>query len=328
MTMHRRAALAAISTLLVGARARAQSGSAASAYPTRAVTVLAPFAAGGTVDIVARLLGQKMGADLHQIFIVDNRGGAGGTIATGMLAHAAPDGYTLMVQHMGLAFNAGLYDKLPFDTARDILPVAYIGATPNVLVVANSLPVKSFAEFLALAKEKPGGINYGSGGVGSAGHVSMEVLQAATGIRLTHVPYKGSGPALIDLMSGQIQTMLLTIPAVMSFIQSGKLRAIATSGQRRTPALPNLPTIAESGVKSFDYEPWYGLFAPKGTPAPIVQKLHGAVNLALADPDIVGKLGQQGLEVQAMTREQFADIVTRDIAAWGKTIKTLGIRGE
>lgn len=322
---HRRLALAA---LALAATFHVQAADAPAAYPTRPITVLAPFAAGGTVDIVARILGQKLGQDLGQSFIVDNKGGAGGTIATGMLARAAPDGYTLMVHHVGLAFNASLYDKLPFDTARDVLPLAYIGATPNVLVVTNSLPANTVPEFLALARKSPGSINYGSGGMGSAGHLPMEVLQGSTGVKLQHVPYKGSGPAITDLMSGQIQAMLLTIPAVMPFIQSGKLRAIATSGRKRTPALPNLPTLDEAGVKGFDYAPWYGFFAPAGTPPAVVARLHAAINKVLADPDVVKTLGQQGLEVQTMSREQFAGIVTADIAQWGKTIRALGVKGE
>jgi tripartite-type tricarboxylate transporter receptor subunit TctC len=243
-----------------------------------------------------------------------------------MLARAAPDGYTLMVNHQGLAFNVSLYDKLPYDTARDIMPIAYIGATPNVLVVTNSLPVKTVGEFLAFAKSET--VNYGSGGYGSAGHLPMAVLQSTTGIKLAHVPYKGSGPAMIDLMSGQIQAMLLTIPAVMPHIQSGKVRAIATSGLRRSPALPALPTLNEAGVKGFEYLPWYGFFAPAGTPAPIARKLHAAVNRVLSDPEIVAKLGQQGLEVHAMTREQFGEVVNQDIAKWGKIIKTLGIKAD
>jgi tripartite-type tricarboxylate transporter receptor subunit TctC len=297
-------------------------------YPTRPVTVLAPFAAGGTVDIVARIICHKLSQELGQSFIVDNKGGAGGTIATAMLARAAPDGYTLMVHHQGLAFNASLYDKLPFDTARDVMPLAYIGATPNVLVVPNSLPVSTVPEFLALARKSPGRINYGSGGMGSAGHLPMEVLQASTGVKLQHVPYKGSGPAITDLMSGQIQAMLLTIPAVMPFIQSGKLKAIATSGSKRTPALPQLPTLNEAGVKGFDYAPWYGFFTPAGTPPAVVARLHTAINKVLSDPEIVKTLGQQGLEVQTLSREQFAGIVTADIAQWGKTIRALGVKVE
>lgn len=298
----------------------------ASDWPAKPVTVLAPFAAGGTVDIVARIVGNKLGRELGQTFVVENRGGAGGTIATGMLARAAPDGYTLMLHHQGLAFNASLYDKLPYDTVRDIMPVAYVGMTPNVLVVTNSLPVKTVDEFLASAKAKV--VNYGSGGHGSAGHLPMEVMQSMTGIKMEHVPYKGSGPAINDLISGQIQAMLLTIPAVMPHIQSGKVRALATSGARRSPALPALPTLDEAGIKGFEYSPWYGFFAPAGTPAPIVRKLHDAVNKVLKDPEIASKLAQQGLEVRAMTREQFGQLVTNDIAKWGKTIKTLGIKAN
>jgi tripartite-type tricarboxylate transporter receptor subunit TctC len=318
----RRAALAALASLCAGSVSA--GGDAASAYPAKPVTILAPFAPGGTVDIIARLLGQKLGAELKQTFLIENHGGAGGSIATGMLARAAPDGYTLMLHHIGLAFNDALY-KLPFDTRRDIVPVAYVGATPNVLVVTNKLPVHTVAEFLAYAKSHPGAINYGSGGLGSAGHLPMEVLQSDTGVRLTHVPYKGSGPAITDLIAGQIQAMLLTIPAVMPFIQSGKLRAIATSGARRSPALPDLPTLGEGGVKGFDYEPWYGVFAPRGTPAPIIAKLHAAINTVLQDPAVVANLGRQGLEVHAVSRQQFADEVDRDITAWGKTIHKLAV---
>lgn len=322
MTLTRRhtlIALAGSSVLSV----RAQPS--ASDYPNRTVTLLAPFAAGGTVDIVSRLIGQKLSMALGQTFVTDNRGGAGGTIATAMLAKAAPDGYTLMVHHMGLAFNAGLYDRLPYDT-RDILPIAYVGATPNVLVVTNELPVKTVADFLALAKAKPGSINYGSGGIGSAGHIAMEVLQAATGIHLTHVPYKGSGPAIIDLIAGQIQAMLLTIPAVIPFVQSGKLRAIATSGAKRSPPFPQLPTFEEAGVKGFEYAPWYGFFAPRGTPMAIVQTLNAAIEKILRDPEIVSKLGQQGLEVLTMSQAAFAELVSKDIVSWTKTIRTLGLR--
>jgi tripartite-type tricarboxylate transporter receptor subunit TctC len=306
--------------------ATAAPSALANEWPAKPVTVLAPFAAGGTVDIVARIVGNKLSKELGQPIIVENRGGAGGTIAAGMLARAAPDGYTLMVNHQGMAFNVSLYDNLSYDTVRDIIPIAYIGTTPNVLVVTNSLPVKTVGEFLAYAKSKQ--VNYGSGGYGSAGHLPMEVMQSMTGIKMQHVAYKGSGPAITDLIGGQIQAMLLTIPAVIPHIQSGKLRAIATSGLRRSPALPDLPTLDEAGIKGFEYLPWYGFFAPAGTPAPVIKKLHAAVNKVLIDPEVVSKLGQQGLEVRAMTREQFGEIVTSDIEKWSKTIKKLGIKSN
>lgn len=328
MIIRRIALLWAGLSLAVASAASIALPASAADWPARPITVIVPFSAGGTVDIVARIVGQKLSRELGQNVIIENRTGAGGTIATAMLAHAAPDGYTLMAQHMGLAFNAALYDTLSFDTARDVLPLAYIGATPNVLVTTNSLPVKSVGDFIRLAKSKPGEINYGSGGIGSAGHLPMAVLESTAGVKMVHVPYRGAAPAMNDLVSGQIQTMLQTIPAVMPYIQSGKVQAIATSGKVRSSALPNLPTLQEAGIKGFDYAPWYGLFAPAGTPAAIVKKLHAAVNKVLNDPDVASKLGQQGLDVHAMSREQFADIVAADIAKWGATIKTLGLKVE
>jgi tripartite-type tricarboxylate transporter receptor subunit TctC len=297
-------------------------------WPVKPVTLLVPFAAGGTVDIVARTIGQRLGANLGQNFIADNRGGAGGIIATMAVARATPDGHTLLFHHLGLVFNAALYEKLPYDTQRDLVPVAYIGATPNVLVLNNKLPIRTVQEFLAAARAKPASINYGSGGVGSAGHLPMELLRSTTRIDLVHVPYKGSGPAITDLLGGQIQAMLLTIPAVMPYIASGSLRPLATSGKRRSPALPNLPTLAESGVEGFDYAPWYGVFAPAGTSPAVVNAIHVAINKVLEDPDVNRNLASQGLEVQAMSREQFAGMVHADLAKWARIIRELNIKAD
>ena len=309
--------LAAVTCAPLGARAQA--------YPAKSITMLVPFAPGGTSDIVARMIQPGMAKDLGVSIVVENRGGGGGVIATGMLARAAPDGYTVMINHQGLAFNATLNRNLPYDTLKDLAPVALAGATPNVLVVNPLLGVQSVAEFLDLARARPGTINYGSGGVGSAGHLPVELLQMMTGVKLVHVPYKGSGPALTDLMSGQIQAMLLTIPAAMPFIAGGKLHAIATSGTKRNPALPNLPTIEESGVKGFEYAPWYGVFAPAAVPAAFLDRLHAAVNKAVADPEVRQKLLQQGMEVQPRARAEFAEQVRDDVAKWARIIEPLGI---
>jgi tripartite-type tricarboxylate transporter receptor subunit TctC len=300
----------------------------AQAYPTRPIRMLVPFAAGGTVDIVARLLGTKLAEQLGQQFVVENRGGAGGTIATAMLAKSPGDGYTLMTMHQGLAFNAGLYANLPYDTLRDLAPIASVGATPNVLVVTEALPAKTLQEFLAYARANPGHIAYGSGGVGSAGHLSVELLQSLTGTKLTHVPYKGSGPALTDLIGGQIQAMLLTMPAAMPFVKGGKVRTIATSGARRSPALPELPTIAEAGVPGYEYMPWYGVFGPAALPKPLAARLNQAINKTLAETEVRDRLAQLGLEIQAMTSEQFAELVRADVVRWGKIIRDLGVRAE
>lgn len=308
--------------LLAGVQAPAQ------AYPTRPIRMLVPFTAGGTVDIVARLVGAKLFDELGQQVVVENRGGAGGSIAAAMLAKSPGDGYTLMTMHQGLAFNATLYSNLPYDTLRDLAPIAYVGATPNVLVVTDALPVKTLPGFLAYARANPGRIAYGSGGVGSAGHLSVELLQSLTGAKLTHVPYKGSSPAIADLIGGQIQAMLLTMPAVISYVKSGKVRAIATSGARRSPALPELPTIAEAGVAGYEYTPWYGVFGPATMPKELVARLNQAINKTLANAEMADKLAQQGLEVSAMTSGEFAQIVRADVARWGKIIRDAGLRAE
>ena len=321
MTHSFRRASAAFVCVLAAASAFAQG------YPARPIRMLVPFSAGGTVDIVARLLGAKLSADLGQPFVVENKGGAGGTIAAALLAKSPGDGYTLMMMHQGLAFNASLYD-LPYDTLRDLAPIAQVGATPNALVVTHLLPVKTMQEFLAYARANPGGIAYGSGGIGSAGHLSVELLQSLTGTKFTHVPYKGSGPAITDLISGQIQAMLLTMPSVMPYVKGGKVRAIATSGARRSPALPDLPTIAEAGVPGYEYTPWYGMFGPGALPKERIARLNSAVNRALADAGVREKLAQQGLEVHTMTSEEFAGIVRADVTRWGKIIRELGVRGE
>ena len=312
----------ALACLLAAAQALAQ------AYPTRPIRMLVPFAAGGSVDIVARLLGVKLSEELGQPFVVENKGGAGGTIAASLLAKSAGDGYTLMTMHQGLAFNASLYPDLPYDTLRDLTPIAHVGATPNVLVLTNALPAKTMQEFLAYARANPGGIAYGSGGIGSAGHLSVELLQSLTSTKFTHVPYKGSGPAITDLISGQIQAMLLTMPSVMPYVKGGKVQAIATSGARRSPALPGLPTIAEAGVPGYEYTPWYGMFGPGTLPKPLVARLNSAVNTSLADAGVREKLAQQGLEVQSMTSDQFTEILRADVTRWGKIVRELGVRAE
>jgi tripartite-type tricarboxylate transporter receptor subunit TctC len=294
----------------------------------KVTTILVPFASGGTVDIIARQLAPDLGSNLGDSIVIDNRGGAGGTIATAKLATSTPDGKTLMFQHMGFVFNPALYEKLPFDSRKDIVPVASIGITPNVLVVTNKFPAKTVAEFIAYAKKNPYKVNYGSGGIGSAGHLAMEIFQDAGQFQATHIPYKGSGPAITDLISGQIQAMFMTIAAIKPYIDSGQVRAIATSGLMRTPSLPSVPTLNESGLKGFSYEPWYGVFAPAKTPQKSLEQINAAVNDALKNPDNQAKLAIQGLEVKTMTMIQFSNIVDADLLKWGKVIKRLNIKAE
>jgi tripartite-type tricarboxylate transporter receptor subunit TctC len=322
MTRRFRNAFAAFACMLAAAPAFAQG------YPARAVRVLVPFSAGGTVDIVARIVGAKLASDLGQPFLVENKPGAGGTIAAAQLAKSPGDGYTLMMMSQALAYSASLYPDLPYDSLRDLAPVAFVGATPNALVVTNSLPVTTVQEFLAYARANPGRVAYGSAGVGSAGHLAVELLQSLTGTRLTHVPYKGNAPVLTDLIGGQIQVSLLTMPSVMPYVKGGKVRAIATSGLRRSPALPEVPTIAEAGVPGYEYTPWYGMFGPGTLPRELTARINAAVNRALAEAGLGEKLAQQGLEVHAMASDQFREIVRGDVARWGKIIRELGVRGD
>jgi len=322
MTRRFQYAFAAFACMLAAASAFAQG------YPARPIRMLVPFSAGGNVDIVARVVGAKLAADLRQPFVVENKAGAGGTIGVATLAKSPGDGYTLMMMNQALAFSASLYSDLPYDTLRDLAPIAYVGATPNALVITNSLPVKTLQEFLAYARANPGRIAYGSAGIGGATHLAVELLQSLTGTKLTHVPYKGSGTALTDLISGQIQAMLVPMPAVMPYVKGGKLRALATSGASRSPALPGLPTIAEAGVPGYEYTTWFGMFGPGTLPKPLVARLNTAVNKALDDPELGGKLAQQGLEVRATTSGQFTEIVRGDVARWGKIIREIGVRGE
>jgi len=300
----------------------------AQAYPAKPVRVLVPFAPGGTSDIVARLISAKLSEEFGQQFVVENRGGAGGTIATAIVAKAPPDGYLILAGHQGVAFNATLYTKLPYETAKDLLPVAMIGPTPNVLVTTNSFAPKTVQEFLAHARDNPGVVTYGSGGVGSAAHLSVELLEALSQTKLVHIPYKGAGPALSDLVSGQIQCMVVTLPAAMGYIKGGKLKAIATSGARRTPAMPDLPTIAEGGVPGYEFAPWYGWFVPAGTPRPVVERLNLAVNKMIAAPALKEQFSSLGLDPEPMTPERFAEVFTADIARWGGIIRKLGLKAD
>ena len=304
------------------------SGALAQAYPAKPVKLLVPFSPGGTSDIVARLLSAKLSEELGQQFLVENRGGAGGTIATAIVAKAPADGYLILAGHQGVAFNATLYTKLSYDTAKDLLPIAMIGPTPNVLVTTNGFAPRTVQEFLAYARENPGTVTYGSGGVGSAAHLSVELLEALSQTKLAHIPYKGAGPALSDLVSGQIQCMVVTLPAAMGYIKGGKLKAIATSGAKRTPAMPDLPTIAEGGVPGYEFAPWYGWFVPAGTPRPIVERLNLAVNKVIAAPALKEQFASLGLDPEPMTPERFAEVFAADIARWGGIIRKLGLKAD
>lgn len=301
------------------------SGATAFSQPAP-VTMLVPFSAGGTVDIVARVVGQQLTKDSGVSVIVENRVGAGGAIATGIAAKAKPNGQTILVHHQGIVYNSFLVDNLPYDLKRDLMPLATVGATPNALVVPASSSIKTMADFVAVAKAQPGKLNYGSAGLGSNAHLAMELLQGAAGIKLTHVPYKGMPPALADVAGGQIDAVLTTIPAALTYIQGGRVRAIATSGLKRSSALPDLPTIDESGVRGFEYQPWYGFFVPTGTSTSTIETLSKSIVEAVSKPEVAKKFASEGLDVRPLGHVQFTEALGDDIKKWGGIIKTLGLK--
>ena len=316
-------ALAIASTALVCIAAHAGES-----YPSKPIRFIIPYAPGGTTDIIARLLGQKLTEDLGQQVVVDIRAGAGSMIGTELAAKSPPDGYTMLLSNIGLAFNETLYPKRTYDALRDLAPISLVGVTPNAFVIHPSVPAKTMKDFLAFAKARSGQLSYASGGIGSSSHLSMELLQSLTGIKFNHVPYKGAGPALIDVAAGNVPFQLNSMPAVMNHVHSGRLRALAVSSAKRSQAVPDLPTIAESGVPGYDYVTWYGTLVPAQTPAAIVSRLNAAVQKALGTKDVREKLGAQGVEVEGSTPDAFGKIVRTDVEKWRKIINTAKIKAE
>ena len=317
------ACASAITVPLLGYRAAAQ------AWPTRNLSLIVPFTPGGSTDILARLLGQKLQESLGRSVIVESRPGAGGSIGSDQVAKATPDGHTLLMGHIGtLAVNPGIYPKLPYDPVRSFAPVSLIARVHNVLVVTPDLPVRSVADLIALARAQPGTLNYATGGNGSAAHIATAAFADAAGLNLVHVPYRGTSPAVQDLLGGRIQIMLTGAPVVLPLAQAGQLRALGVSGERRLAAAPELPTIAEAALPGFEASQWYGIVAPAGTPEPVVERLNAAIRAAFADPAVVTRLEQEGAEVWTSTPAEFKALIEAEIARWGALIRRAGIRAE
>jgi tripartite-type tricarboxylate transporter receptor subunit TctC len=295
---------------------------AAADYPARAIRMVVPFPAGGTTDILGRIAGQKITEALSQQVIIDNRGGAGGNIGTEIVAKAPPDGYTLLTDPGStLTINPHAYSKLGFDPVKDFAPITILAEVPNILEVHPALPVKNVKELIALAKSKPGQINYASTGAGQSTHLSMELFKSMAHIDINHIPYKGSAPALVDLIGGQVSVMFDNMPTSLPHVKAGKLRALAVSTVRRSFALPQLPTVAESGLPGFEVSVWFSVLAPAATPRDIVQKLNAVLVKALQSPDVKQRLAEQGAEPVGNTPEQFAATIQRDLAKWAKVDK-------
>ena len=303
--------------------------SLAQTYPSKTVRVVIPWPPGGSNDIVGRMAAQKLTEALGQQFIVDNRGGASGVLGAEVVAKSPPDGYTIMVHSTTHVGNAHLYgSKLAYNTLKDFTGVGLLSAQPGALTAHPSLPVKNVKEFIALAKSKPGQILYSSSGNGSAPHLQMALLISMTGIKIVHVPYKGGAPQVTALVAGEAQVSFATIGTVINQIKAGRLKALGVGSAKRTKQLPDVPTISESGVPGYEMNPWIGLFAPAGTPKPIIDKLNATINKAFATPDVVQKLEAQALDPWTSTPEEFNERIKVDYEKYGKLIKLTGAKVE
>jgi tripartite-type tricarboxylate transporter receptor subunit TctC len=298
-------------------------------YPSRPVVLVSPFPPGGSVSLVARIVAEKMGETLGQSIVVENRGGAGGTIGARSVAKSGPDGYTLLLGYTGtLAIGPSMYPNAGFDPRKDFAPVGRIGTAPTLLVVHPSLPVHSVAELVAYAKANPGKLNFGSAGIGTVGHLAGELMATMAGLKLVHVPYKGTGPAITDLLGGHIPMMFTPIPTAHAQATSGLLRALAVTSAERSSLLPDLPTVAESGLPGYEAALRYGLVAPAGTPRTVIERLNKELRVALAAQDVRSRLAADGAEVLPSTPEQYAADIDREEATWSKVVSTLGLKGE
>jgi tripartite-type tricarboxylate transporter receptor subunit TctC len=311
---------------LVALVAASASSLHAQTYPSRSLRIVVPFAPGGSTDIFARLIGERLAAALGQPVVIDNRPGAGGNIGAELVAKSPPDGYTLLMATTGvMAINNSLYRNLNYDAAKDLEPVSYIASITNVLIVPADSPLKSVGDLIAAAKAAPGKLTFASSGAGSSTHMSAELFKSMAGIDLLHVPYKGSGQALPDLITGRVSMMFENMPGAVSYIQSGKLNVLAVTGQKRTPALPDVKTVAESGVAGYESLSWSGIAVPSGTPRDVIARLNREINAILAAPEMRQKLTEQGAEAMGGTPEAFAEHIRRERDKWSRVVRDAAI---
>jgi len=316
-------------TLLVSIHGAYAQSNSTSAYPIRPIRAVVPLAPGGGTDTVGRLVMSKLSEFLGQQIVVDNRGGGGGTVGTDLVAKAAPDGYTILMGSITTnAVNPVLYKKLPYDHIRDFAAISMIGTVPNALVVHTSVAAKNMKEFIALAKASPGKVAYGSSGIGSAPHLSMELIKSMAGITMTHVPYKGAGAAVADVLGGQIQALCSSLAGLLPHIKSGRVRALGVTTSGRNPQLPDVPTIAESALPGYEVLIWYALFAPARTPSAVIARLNAETVKALNAADLKDRLTQQGLDVASSTPDALMAFVKSETAKWAKVAKDSGAQLE
>ena len=323
---HRRSIVAGgLAALVTGACLPAL---AAEAWPTKPITLVVPFAPGGTTDIIARAVGQKLGDALHQSVVIDNRPGAGGTLGAASVAKATADGYTFLMATVAHTMAPGLYKTLTYDFATDLDPVSLVALTPNVLIVNPSLPVKTVPELIAYIKAHPGAVNYGSAGKGSTEHLSGELFRALTGTDITHIPYKGGAPMMTDLIGGQIQMAIETSPSAAPHVRSGAVRALAVTTPKRSGAFPGVPTLDEAGVKGFDVTTWYAIMAPRGTPAAIELQMNQELAKVLRQPDVQKRFDEQGVSAGDLTPRQLADFIRSETVKWSGVARKSGVVPE
>ena len=319
---------ALIGLLFGAAFATCVSTHAADPYPSKAVAIAVPYSPGGSTDYVARILARYLGESYHKPFIVENKPGASGTIAMAYVAKAEPNGYTLLITEMTTSIVPALFNKLPFDTLHDFMPIAQIAEAPYVLVVHPKVPAHNLKELIEYAKKNPGKVTFGSGGAGSGPHVAGELLKSVAKVDMIHVPYKGSGPALSDLLGGQIDILITAAPTVAAFIQSGKLRAIAVASDKRIPMMPSVPSSAESGVPEFKVSNWFGITAPRGTPVEVQKSLHSKVHEMLQDPAVLKNLEAAGAIPAELGPEDFGKKIASETQRWGKLLKGSGAKQD
>jgi len=299
------------------------------AYPDRPIRLIVAYPPGGGTDIIARLIAPELSKRLGQTITIENRGGASGNIGTEAAVNSTPNGYTLLMGNIGPnAINISIFKKLPFHPEKDLAPISLVAITPNILVANNNLPVKSIADLIAFAKSSPGKINYPSAGAGTSSHLAGVLFSSIAQVDMVHVPYKGGGLAMNDLLGGQVDIFFATMPAAMPFIKSGKLKTLAVTSEKRSVVLPNVPTIAESGMPGYSASTWYGIYAPKGTPTDIVHKIHEATVEVLKIPELREQLIQRGFEPIGNSPDQFASFISSEITKWAKVVKIAGIEPE
>ena len=316
--------IALIGSALAGVTAQAQS--TAEVFPNKPIRFVVPFPPGGGNDILARALAPKMSEILGQQVVVDNRAGAGGNIGADFVAKSTPDGYTIVIASNQVTMNPWIYSKLPFDIAKDFSPVAQIASVPMLLAIHPDVPAKNLAEFIALAKTKPGSLNYSTPGLGTPQHIAFEVFNFDAGIKVTHVPYKGTTPSIVDLIGGQVQATIGTMASLEQHVKSGRVRPIAVSTPKRSPAMPDTPTIAEGGLTRYNVPLWYSVLAPANTPKDVVAKISAAIRDAMQDPQTKAQLVRQGFVESYLDPQQMTDLIKQDLAYWQRAIANIGLK--